>query len=447
MNKSLQIYAVVVAAGALAFCGLLDWSVLTELSPSDWVGLATFVALAILAQSLEVNSTVGGNKPVTVSIAFLPLLALAVVLPAPAVVMAAGAMAIVRAAFLQEWDWGRGVFNTSQTVLSYGIGVIAYEQLILVIDSSTASGFGSLANIFLPFLGLATTFFGLNLLFVAGWVSLRQREKFIVVLSAAMGRGGGNLLYDLFASPFALFAAVLYQNYHVGGLLIVVLPLLLIRHSYLSAIQLQQANRDLLKVLVKTIETRDPYTSGHSLRVSRLARMIALDFGLRGTAVSHIENAALLHDIGKIDLDYAQVIAKPSELSEEERRLIQSHATRGADLLESLTSLEKPIIMGVRHHHEHFDGTGYPSGLVGKDIPLAGRIIMICDAVDAMLSDRPYRNALPLSHVRSELSRCSGAQFDPDLVKVILEGRTLENAEVLVDRGGARQPPSVAVVS
>jgi putative nucleotidyltransferase with HDIG domain len=224
----------------------------------------------------------------------------------------------------------------------------------------------------------------------------------------------------------------------VGGLLAVVLPLLLIRYSYLSASQLQQANRDLLRVLIKAIETRDPYTSGHSLRVSTLAKMIAEDHGLRARLVSQVADAALLHDIGKIDALYAEIISKPAALTDHERSVIQTHATKGADLLQSLTSLEKEIIVGVRHHHEHFDGSGYPSGLQGKSIPIAARIIMICDSVDAMLSDRPYRDALTVEQVNQELRACSGTQFDPELVETILQCGTLPRAELLVDRSGAR---------
>src|SRR5690606_22024542 len=136
------------------------------------------------------------------------------------------------------------------------------------------------------------------------------------------------------------------------------------------------------------------------------------------------EMAALLHDIGKIDAIYAAVIRKPYDLNEEERSLIQTHATKGAELLEQLSSVPREIVGAVRHHHERYDGTGYPSGLRGEEIPLAARIIMICDSVDAMLSDRPYRRALSIAKVRSELVRCAGTQFDPQIVHSVLQRDT-----------------------
>ena len=444
MPKKLKFYFAAVVVGAVVFCLLLDWSKLAMLSSKDWIGLATFLGLAALSQGLAVESTLGSSKPVQSSIAFLPLLALAMIMPVPAVALAVGIMTVFVELVIRERNWPRAAFNTSQTILAYGVGAIVFRELGRL--TGTAIEFTqatSIANLFLPLYGLAFTFFGLNLLFVSGVITLRDSENFIAVFREGMGRGGGNLLYDLLASPLALFAAYLYASFYVGGLLAIVLPLLLIRHSYLSEIQLQQANRDLLKVLVKAIETRDPYTSGHSQRVSRLAKMIAEDYGLRAKTVGDVETAALLHDIGKIEALYAEIISKAGKLTDDERRVIRTHATKGADLLQTLTSMEKTVVSGVRHHHERYDGSGYPDGLKGKEIPIAARIIMLCDSIDAMLSDRPYRKALPLAHVREELRRCSGTQFDPDIVQAIFDHNTLERADLLVDRAGARTPVRV----
>lgn len=447
MSKSLQIYFASVAAAAVMFGLTLDWSTLTRLSQGDWIGLGTFLFLAVLSQALAVESTVGASKPIKSSIAFLPLMALAVVMPVPAVVLAIGTMTAGNELFfVRERSVPRAIFNTSQTILSFGLGATVFRGLAdLGGVPPTVTGTVGIGNLFLPFYGLALTFFVLNLVFVSAVIALREGERLSDILTEAAGRGGGNLLYDLLASPIALFAAYLYESFYIGGLLAIILPLLLIRHSYLSAIQLEQANRDLLRVLIKAIETRDPYTSGHSRRVSTLARMIAKDHGLRSGMLNHVETAALLHDIGKIDALYADIISKPSALTDQERQIIRTHATKGADLLQTLTSLESATIVGVRHHHEQFDGSGYPSGLRGKSIPMAARIIMISDSVDAMLSDRPYRNALPLSEVKTELKRCSGSQFDPDLVDTIIRHGTLERAELLIDRSGTRAPARVAV--
>lgn len=436
----LGVFALVLSGMAIVFLGTLDWGGFVELLYADWTGFLSFVALAALSQALAVDSIVGAAKPVKTSIAFLPLLAMAVVYPPTAVVAAAGGMVIVNEVLLRaERDWHRAVFNVSQAVLSYGLGGLLFHAVYGWTSGTTGVAAGSdFVGIFVPFYCLAVVFFGLNLSLVGIAVAIREGQPVVAVLNETAGKGGGNLLYDLLASPFALFAAYLYVNFDFAGLLAFVLPLLLIRYTYLSQMQFQKANRDLLQVLIKAIETRDPYTSGHSVRVKTLARMIAEDHGLRGSAVSDCETAALLHDIGKIDALYAEIISKDGALTDHERDVIQTHSTKGADLLQSLTSFENQIVEGVRHHHERYDGTGYPDRLSGKAIPLPARIIMLCDAIDAMLSDRPYRAALPVRDVRAELVRCSGSQFDPDLVQTILEQNTLERAELLVDRSGAR---------
>jgi putative nucleotidyltransferase with HDIG domain len=445
LRRLLPIYVASLAIGAVAFLSLLGWSTFGQFSGADTAGLIVFVLLAVLSQALAVESTVGTAKPVKSSIAFLPLLALAVVFPPPAVTLAAALSALTELLVRRDRGWQRAVFNISQLMLAHGIGSMVFHA---VHGNSAVEGLfvgTGITYTLLAFYLLSLTFFGINILLVVGYIAIRDRQSFVPLLINTAGRGGGNLFYDLLASPIALLAAYLYINFHVGGLLIVALPFLLIRHTYLSPISLIKANKDLLKVLVMAIETRDPYTSGHSMRVSTLARLIAEDLGVRNSMADKIERAALLHDIGKIDVLYSDIISKESSLTDVEFDLIKTHATKGADLLQTLASVEKEVIEGVRHHHERYDGSGYPDGLSGKAIPLAARIIMLCDSVDAMLSDRPYRDALSMEDVRSELSRCAGTQFDPDLVEIVLDKSTLERADVLASRSGARTRPKIAV--
>ncbi|HEX7051390.1 MAG TPA: HD-GYP domain-containing protein [Longimicrobiales bacterium] len=292
------------------------------------------------------------------------------------------------------------------------------------------------------FLALALTFFLANTSVVGYLFVLRQKEKPFTVLRNLIGPAGSNLFYNLLASPVAVFAAVLYNQMYIGGLMLMVLPLLLIRYSYLSKIQLQHANQDLLRVLVKTIETRDPYTSGHSLRVSRIARAIAEDLGFSRRKVEQVETAALLHDVGKTDAIYASIIRKPTALTEEETAIIRTHAIKGAQMLEGLSSFPEEVIRGVRHHHERYDGRGYPDGLRGKEIPLAARIIMLCDSIDAMLSDRPYRPALTVEQVAEEVRRCAGSQFDPEIAEAIVRLDTINRVAAMIeeDATAARTP-------
>jgi putative nucleotidyltransferase with HDIG domain len=156
-----------------------------------------------------------------------------------------------------------------------------------------------------------------------------------------------------------------------------------------------------------------------------------------------VRTAALLHDIGKIDTELATVLLKPSALTAEERELIESHAARGANMLRDLGSMDRQIVAAVRHHHERFDGRGYPDGIAGEEIPLAARIIMLSDSVDAMLSDRPYRKALTMARVESELLAHRGTQFDPTLVDVVLQHGTIRKAaQAVAEWQGSLEPES-----
>jgi putative nucleotidyltransferase with HDIG domain len=284
-----------------------------------------------------------------------------------------------------------------------------------------------------PFVVLAIVISLLNMALVSGGLAVIRGQRYRLVLGEVVGQKAGNLLHGLLASPIALIIVMLYDRFSAVGIILVLLPLLLVRISFANNVALVKANKDLLKVLIKAIETRDPYTSGHSLRVATLAIAIAEDMGLSKQKVDEVEIAALLHDVGKIDPAFSAVIRKPYDLSPEERALIQTHAALGADLLQNLKSVRAPIIDAVRHHHERMDGKGYPDGLTGDAIPQAARIIMLCDSIDAMLSDRPYRKALPLDRVRQELIRCSGDQFDAEIVRVVLQKDTLTRACTLID--------------
>jgi putative nucleotidyltransferase with HDIG domain len=272
----------------------------------------------------------------------------------------------------------------------------------------------------------------LNHVAVALAIGLSERTPPLALTRTVSTRIAGTVLNDLMVLPVALLVAFLYFELWVPGLLVSVLPLLFIRHSYLAKFRLEVANRDLLQVLVKAIETRDPYTSGHSIRVHSLAKRIGEEIGLGVRRADELEAAALLHDIGKIEVVYESILRKEGALSEDEWSVIQSHVDRGVEILTSLSSFNARIIAGIRHHHELYDGTGYPDGLSGEAIPVYARIIKLSDAIDAMLSDRPYRDALSVAMVRSELRDFSGKHFDPRLVDAVLRSSILtEHAAVI----------------
>src|SRR5213594_3662777 len=175
----------------------------------------------------------------------------------------------------------------------------------------------------------------------------------------------------------------------------------------------------MLELMVKAIEARDPYTSGHSIRVSEYARSIARELGLPTKHVDDVATAALLHDVGKIHEDFAPLLRKAGRLTPEERMLMQAHPVRSADLAGTIAEFRGRVQTDIRNHHENYDGTGYPDGLKGDGIPIGARIIMIADTIDAMTTDRPYRKALTLAKALEELAKYAGRQFDPKLVELV----------------------------
>lgn len=174
-----------------------------------------------------------------------------------------------------------------------------------------------------------------------------------------------------------------------------------------------------IMAIAKTVDAKDPRTSKHSERVAGYAACIAKALGWDEEACTGIYKTGLLHDIGKIGIPDA-VLNKPGKLTDEEYDLMKTHVDRGAEILKGFT-IVKDVDLGARFHHERYDGNGYPQGLKGKEIPLQARIIGIADAFDAMTSNRVYRDKLKREVVLEELKRCSGSQFDPDLIEVFLK--------------------------
>jgi len=181
---------------------------------------------------------------------------------------------------------------------------------------------------------------------------------------------------------------------------------------------LQDLLMGVLHALTATIDAKDPYTCGHSNRVAIISKRLAESMGLSAQRVQQIYLAGLMHDIGKIGVPES-VLCKPGRLTDEEYDAIKKHPGLGAKILGGIRQLDD-VIAGILCHHERLDGRGYPQGLSGEEVPLDARIIGLADCFDAMSSDRTYRKALPLEAVVGEVQKCSGTQFDPEVVKHLL---------------------------
>ncbi len=181
--------------------------------------------------------------------------------------------------------------------------------------------------------------------------------------------------------------------------------------------QVQMGNETILAI-AKTVDAKDAMTSRHSQRVSEYSVLIAGKLGFSAQEQENLRKAALLHDIGKIGIPDS-ILNKPDRLTDQEYAVMQTHVTRGAEILKDFTLIEH-VVEGARYHHERYDGRGYPDRLKGTDIPLYGRIIAIADAFDAMTANRVYRKRQDFSYVLGELHKGRGTQFDPELLDVFL---------------------------
>jgi putative nucleotidyltransferase with HDIG domain len=410
-----RVYALVVAVTAATFwlVGVRVWTLPTEGSPTSWNGIIAFAALALLCDTTFLRISFAN---INSSVAFVPFLASVMLFQHPWPMLISGVTAVTVDTFVRKKPPIRVWFNTAQYMLAVGLGAEVYHLL----GGSVLSEHFSLKIV--AFIGLVATYFLVNsgsvalVVALSSGVSVREAWSRIV---------GGSFLYDLFSSSLAILLTFLYLKSQLIGLALLVVPLFFVRHMYQMNLQLERVNKELLELMVKAIEARDPYTSGHSLRVCEYARSMARDLGLSTKQVDQIESAALLHDVGKIYEEFAPLLRKEGKLTPDERMLMQRHPSRSAELASTIGEFRGAVALAIRHHHENFDGTGYPDGLSAEQIPLAARIIMIADTMDAMTTDRPYRKALSFERTMEELRKFAGKQFDPKLVDLVSNSANL----------------------
>lgn len=195
-----------------------------------------------------------------------------------------------------------------------------------------------------------------------------------------------------------------------------------------------------IRALAAAIDAKDPYTRGHSERVARYSSLVAKEMGLPSEDVRRVRLSALLHDVGKIGID-DRIIRKPTALTEEEFEIMKSHPVKGAAIMDAIPELHD-VIPGMKHHHERWEGGGYPDGLTGEEIPLQARIVSVADTFDAMTTTRPYQQAMDLRFVFQRLRDLAGNRFDPQVVDALI--RSFEKGE-LVPIAREEAPPETPV--
>jgi hypothetical protein len=413
-----------VAAISLLSCllGMAVWSV--RLPFPGWWPIITFLFVATLLEGVQTRLRIAAKG----STSFIIHIASALLF--------GGWWAALVAALSSFFDeWARSstpikfVFNIAQRALAVSLAALVYTSLGGGLPPAYLERGATLASEAVQrdlglFICFAIVYFLTNSAAVSGAVALSSGRSFREVWNL---NTRGVLPYDLSSSFVGVLVAWIYmrseQWFGFGsfGLLAVIVPIIAVRHVYGLYHQLEDSGQELLQVMVKAIEARDPYTSGHSVRVSEMSRAVAVELGLPARAIEEIETAALLHDVGKIYEEFAPLLRKEGRLTDEETALMQTHSSKSADLVGIISKFHGFIQKSVRHHHERWDGLGYPDGVAGKDIPLGARIILIADTIDAMTTDRPYRKRLPVDVVIDELQKCKGTQFDPELIDVVVD--------------------------
>ena len=343
------------------------------------------------------------------SVSFIPVLASAAIAP-HWVTVAVVAAASLTGQIVAKREPIRAIFNTTQEALALSLAILAYLAMGGVpLHTGAESSSRSLFALFL-------VFFITNTICVSGALGIVGDKSIWTIWREFTFRA---LPYDFLSLPAILLIVWTYSTFGSVGVLVFAIPLFGLRQLYKVTGQLEQTNRELLELMVAAIEARDPYTSGHSRRVADKARVIAKAVGLSTREIERIVAAALLHDVGKIHEVFGPILSKPGRLTPEEQVIMRTHPVKSAELAGKVTEL-RDVVPLIRHHHENWDGTGYPDGLKGDEIPLGSRIIMFADTIDAMTTDRPYRAALDAPSVRKELLRFRGTQFDPGICDALL---------------------------
>jgi putative nucleotidyltransferase with HDIG domain len=396
------VYAIVAAAVA-SLVGLYLYS--PEVNVGFLQGPAVLAAIAVFGTitSYRIQSNTAG------AVSFIPYLTAVVLYPSWATAAIVGSAALIGELIKPKMGIKRA-FNIAQTVLASCFGSYVYVRMG-GLPLQLNPGFNAI-----PHIAAIVSFLFINTASVAAAISLAESRN---LLKTWIEGNSAGLVYDVIAIPLVYGFARAYADWGIIGGIIVFALVYGTRATYHSKYQLETTNRELLELFVQTVEFRDPYTSGHSQRVRRFSRIIAEVLELPAKEVERISKAALLHDVGKIHEIFAPILMKPGRLTAEERAIMELHPIKSAELVAKISELQD-IVPAVRHHHENWDGTGYPDRLKGKEIPLGSRIIMFADTIDAMTTDRPYRKALGEAEVRAELQKFRGVQFDPAICDALL---------------------------
>ncbi|MFH1501681.1 MAG: HD-GYP domain-containing protein [Candidatus Eisenbacteria bacterium] len=393
-------YSIVVVAGALLAFFLFPGAGLT-----DWPLLLWWVAFIVIADlnPIQLPRT---NADITVS-STLDYAAIVVLGPVPAAIVEVISTTITQLVIARRSPH-KVVFNICLLIVT----ILAAGSVFVLLGGPEAT---SLGELILPLGACALVYFVANTGGVSIVVGLVEglspwrvwQRSYMWTLTHLVG-----------FVPLGALIVVVFREVGITGVLFFLMPLLLARYSFKLYAEMREVHFDTVRALTSAIDESDPFTRGHSERVTEYSMAIAREMGLGERRIEAIEYAGLLHDMGKIAMQH-DILLKPGKLSDKEWEIMRTHPETGARIVSDLHFL-KGARDAVLYHHERYDGKGYPAGLAGEGIPIEARIVKVSDAFDAMMSDRPYRNSLGVSAASAELEKGRGTEFDPQIVDVFL---------------------------
>ncbi|MFD0349118.1 HD-GYP domain-containing protein [Kitasatospora aburaviensis] len=358
--------------------------------------------------------------------AFFPVLFAGVLMLPPA----AAALVAVPPALLgyAESNRGRRVWNGAQL----GLSAFASSAVFHLLSGPQLLLGSRFPAALLPGCAALGAFCLVNSVLVSGMLVLAEGRPATVLLrgpATAIGlpvlvhAAGGLMVAVLWQGPYGAFAALL-----------ALLPLSISAWVFAQGHRERDAHQATVQALVQAVEIKDAYTRGHSERVGKAAVLIADQLGMEAERLRTLRYAGILHDVGKLGVA-TELLRRNGPLNDAERRAVEVHPVHGYELVRGIAFLGEAHA-GILHHHERVDGRGYPSGLVGEQIPEFARIISVADAFDSMTSTRSYRRGRPVAEAVTELERCAGSQFDPVMVRALVDALAVHDWQPVLPPSG-----------
>lgn len=412
VSRPFLIYVFAVLSAAL-IVGAYAW----ELHPLELSPQFALLAIAVVLSENYAFSI----EPYSISLAF-PLAMAGVILGGPACGCVIGALSSTN---YREIKARKPLpligFNLGQIVLSAALAGLTYARLggrFLQAADGSMTGWGpaDFPQTLIPMVAAAVVCVAANMFLTAGAMAILTRSPIRAAAATMVAFVPTQLALAFVGYLIAETLAI-----SVLALPLFVAPLVVARQLYMRYADLKTAFVDTVRSLVGALEAKDPYTRGHSERVSEYSAVVGRTLGLGPKEIERLEYAALLHDLGKLAVPSA-ILVKPGRLTDDEMNSVKLHPGRGAEMIRRIPPL-RDLADAVAQHHEWFDGSGYPGGLSGSDMSTASRILCVADSFDAMTSSRAYRPALSRSEAIAELIRGAGSQFDPEIVRVFIESR------------------------